>query len=158
MNILIILILPFLVFIAFKLMKLVLKSDTNNVFIKYLDTKNDKKSMQSIIKDKIDKNNFINTEAIDIDNSNPVSIKSKETSVLRRLLISKSVDYNEKKTLKSSIKRMILSIQRRTSNNKLLTMKIKLKSLSLANKKLFTFLFKSNKKDKSLNNDFNISR
>jgi hypothetical protein len=51
---------------------------------------------------------------------------------------------------------MILSVNRRDANNKLLKLKIKLKSLRLADKALFTFLFKKNDKSKSADKGFQL--
>ena len=145
MKFLILPILLTIIFVILKIMKLVSGSDSDNIFVKYLNTKNDNKSVQSIIKEKVDKNNFKDTEAIDIDVPTPMSVKSKETGIIRRLLIHRDVNYKETTSIKNSIKRMLLSVNRRSSNNKLLNMKIKLKTLKLADKALFNLLIKKNK-------------
>ena len=122
--VILLLILVIMVCFLTKIIRFILKNDITNIFIKYMNTKNDKKSMSAIINDIIKKNDFKKVEVHELDDITPSSLKTKEVQVLRQLLMNKNINFEEKNSIKEYLKRIVLMANKENNMNKLSKIKI----------------------------------
>lgn len=131
--VILLLILVIVVYFLIKIIKYILKNDITNIFIKYMNTKNDKKSMSAIINDIIKKNDFKKVEVHELDDITPSSLKTKEVQVLRQLLMNKNINLKEKNSIKEYLKRIVLMANKENNMNKLSKIKIDAENLQNIN-------------------------
>ena len=131
--VILLLILVIMVCFLTKIIRFILKNDITNIFIKYMNTKNDKKSMSAIINDIIKKNDFKKVEVHELDDITPSSLKTKEVQVLRQLLMNKNINLKEKNSIKEYLKRIVLMANKENNMNKLSKIKIDAENLQNIN-------------------------
>ena len=149
LTVLIVFIIIILITIMYISLSNTISGDKIDTFNKYLNTKNDEKSIIKAINEVLEKNDFKEIE-VDDDEVSPVSLKTKEVELIKSTSIYNEIDSKNRNSTKNWLNKVLLNITKTRNKNKIAKLKIKSKLLSTVEKVILAILFRNNKKNKGL--------